>query len=60
MSLNLNNKLRIKTVTVLLITYQGWQIICITIYNIYNTESGVYEYLPTNFLRFLSTLLHSQ
>ncbi len=44
-----NNKLRINGHKRCLITYQGWEI-HIIIDNIYNTESGIYEYLPTNFL----------
>ncbi len=44
-----NNKLRINGHKRCLITYQGWEI-HIIIDNIDNTESGIYEYLPTNFL----------
>ncbi len=43
-----NNKLRINGHKRCLITYQGWEI-HIIIDTIYNTESGIYEYLPTNF-----------
>jgi hypothetical protein len=41
-----------------LITYQGWKI-HIIIDNIYNTESGIYEYLPINFLSILVDPLHN-
>ncbi len=44
-----NNKLRINGHKRCLITYQGREI-HIIIDKIYNTEPGVYEYLPTIFL----------